>query len=325
MRCRRAGARLPRARRCWSACAAASSTRATPMPRPASRATPTPCEMRNAAATGARGAARAGGGGRDRNDRRAAGPRASVERGIADAGAQLRPTAARGLRHAIMTTDNGPKRCTVRAGGVTVSAQAKGAGMIQPRLRDHALLRPDRRRGGRPRGGAARAPSPGSFERITVDGQMSPPTTPWSCRRRGPPARPCRRACSRRCCSSSRWRSSPTARGRAAVGAHRRSRARATPARPSGWPARSPTRRWSRPRSTAATRTGDGSRRPPGWRWRARSCPSSGRARSTRARWAATRPRPRSALRLGRGSGSAHVYFSDLTPEYIRLNSEYTT
>ena len=31
-----------------------------------------------------------------------------------------------------MTTDRGPKRCTIRAGGVTVSAQAKGAGMIEP-------------------------------------------------------------------------------------------------------------------------------------------------------------------------------------------------
>ena len=33
-----------------------------------------------------------------------------------------------------MTTDAGPKLCTVRAGGVTVSAQAKGAGMIEPHL-----------------------------------------------------------------------------------------------------------------------------------------------------------------------------------------------
>ena len=31
-----------------------------------------------------------------------------------------------------MTTDRAPKACTVRAGGVTVSAQAKGAGMIEP-------------------------------------------------------------------------------------------------------------------------------------------------------------------------------------------------
>ena len=31
-----------------------------------------------------------------------------------------------------MTTDRWPKRCTLRAGGVTLSAQAKGAGMIEP-------------------------------------------------------------------------------------------------------------------------------------------------------------------------------------------------
>jgi glutamate N-acetyltransferase/amino-acid N-acetyltransferase len=31
------------------------------------------------------------------------------------------------------------------------------------------------------------------------------------------------------------------------------------------------------------------------------------------------------ALRLGRGSCSAHVYCSDLTYDYVKLNSEYTT
>ena len=31
------------------------------------------------------------------------------------------------------------------------------------------------------------------------------------------------------------------------------------------------------------------------------------------------------SLRLQRGAGNAHVYFSDLTPEYIRINAEYTT
>ena len=30
-------------------------------------------------------------------------------------------------------------------------------------------------------------------------------------------------------------------------------------------------------------------------------------------------------LRLDRGDGSAHVYFSDLTHGYVELNSEYTT
>ena len=30
-------------------------------------------------------------------------------------------------------------------------------------------------------------------------------------------------------------------------------------------------------------------------------------------------------LHLGRGKGAAHVYFSDLTQDYIRINAEYTT
>jgi glutamate N-acetyltransferase/amino-acid N-acetyltransferase len=31
------------------------------------------------------------------------------------------------------------------------------------------------------------------------------------------------------------------------------------------------------------------------------------------------------ALRLGRGDAAAHIYFSDLSAEYVRFNSEYTT
>ena len=31
------------------------------------------------------------------------------------------------------------------------------------------------------------------------------------------------------------------------------------------------------------------------------------------------------SLRLGRGEHSAHVFFSDLGYEYIRINAEYTT
>jgi N-acetylglutamate synthase/N-acetylornithine aminotransferase len=31
------------------------------------------------------------------------------------------------------------------------------------------------------------------------------------------------------------------------------------------------------------------------------------------------------SVQLGRGAGSAYVYFSDLTSEYVRINSEYTT
>ena len=31
------------------------------------------------------------------------------------------------------------------------------------------------------------------------------------------------------------------------------------------------------------------------------------------------------AVRLGRGGERSHVYFCDLTPEYVSVNSEYTT
>ena len=73
---------------------------------------------------------------------------------------------------AIMTTDRGPKRCAVQVGGVTLSAQAKGAGMIEPGFAtmlcfvqtDAVISDPDR---------LLRGAVASSFERITVDGQMS--------------------------------------------------------------------------------------------------------------------------------------------------------
>ncbi len=73
---------------------------------------------------------------------------------------------------AIMTTDKWPKRCSLRSGGVTISAQAKGAGMIEPGFAtmlcfvqtDAIVARPD---------AVLRRAVGDSFERITVDGQMS--------------------------------------------------------------------------------------------------------------------------------------------------------
>ena len=73
---------------------------------------------------------------------------------------------------AIMTTDRGPKRCAISAGGVTLSAQAKGAGMIEPGFAtmlcfvqtDAVISDPD---------AELRRAVDASFERITVDGQMS--------------------------------------------------------------------------------------------------------------------------------------------------------
>jgi N-acetylglutamate synthase/N-acetylornithine aminotransferase len=36
-------------------------------------------------------------------------------------------------------------------------------------------------------------------------------------------------------------------------------------------------------------------------------------------------PEAELSINLGRGTGAAHVYFSDLTHDYIRINAEYTT
>ena len=73
---------------------------------------------------------------------------------------------------AITTTDRWPKRCTLTMDGVTLSAQAKGAGMIEPKMAtmlcfvqtDAVVADPDV---------ALRQAVDASFNRITVDGQMS--------------------------------------------------------------------------------------------------------------------------------------------------------
>lgn len=61
-----------------------------------------------------------------------------LEAGIRSAASQLAPAGGNDAADAIMTTDTRPKRCTLRfkAGGktVTLSAMAKGAGMIHPNM-----------------------------------------------------------------------------------------------------------------------------------------------------------------------------------------------
>jgi glutamate N-acetyltransferase/amino-acid N-acetyltransferase len=99
-------------------------------------------------------------------------PVESVLAGIGEAAGNLAVDGGVAFSDAILTTDRWPKRCTLRAGGVTLSAQAKGGGMIQPNMAtmlcfvqtDAVVDDPDT---------ALRAATDASFERITVDGQMS--------------------------------------------------------------------------------------------------------------------------------------------------------
>ena len=99
-------------------------------------------------------------------------PLDAVLAGVGRAAGELSEHGGEELARAIMTTDRTPKRCTVSCDGVTLSAQAKGAGMIEPgfatllcfvqtdAVADDAEAE-------------LRAAVGVSFERITVDGQMS--------------------------------------------------------------------------------------------------------------------------------------------------------
>jgi glutamate N-acetyltransferase/amino-acid N-acetyltransferase len=99
-------------------------------------------------------------------------PIEAVLPGIGEAASRLDARGGGTFSDAIVTTDRWPKRCTLRAGGVTLSAQAKGAGMIEPGFAtmlcfvqtDAVVEDPD---------SLLRGAVASSFERITVDGQMS--------------------------------------------------------------------------------------------------------------------------------------------------------
>lgn len=96
----------------------------------------------------------------------------AVLAGVAEAATTLSSDGGTAFSDAILTTDRWPKRCTLRAGGVTLSAQAKGAGMIEPNMAtmlcfvqtDAVVADADAR---------LAAAVDASFNRITVDGQMS--------------------------------------------------------------------------------------------------------------------------------------------------------
>jgi glutamate N-acetyltransferase/amino-acid N-acetyltransferase len=96
----------------------------------------------------------------------------AVLAGIGEAAGSLSGEGGSVFSDAILTTDRWPKSCTLRAGGVTLSAQAKGAGMMQPNFAtmlcfvqtDAVVEDAD---------AALRSAVDASFERITVDGQMS--------------------------------------------------------------------------------------------------------------------------------------------------------
>jgi glutamate N-acetyltransferase/amino-acid N-acetyltransferase len=245
-----------------------------------------------------------------------------VVRGVGEAAAGLRADGGGEFAAAIMTTDRGPKSCTVTAGGVTVSAQAKGAGMMQPGFATMLCFVqtdaevPDA-------DAALRAAVSRSFERITVDGQMSTNDTVLL--------------------QATGTAGAPLPDGLLDAillqlaleivadgeGATRVARIEVTEAADGGEAERVARAIANSPLVKTALYGRD-----PNW---GRIAQAAGMALAGEeldelgddvidaSALAGEDAEAEISVRLGRGDARSHVYFSDLTHEYIRINAEYTT
>jgi glutamate N-acetyltransferase / amino-acid N-acetyltransferase len=248
-------------------------------------------------------------------------PVEAVLRGIGDAARRLSDDAG-GFSEAIMTTDRSPKRCALRANGVTLSAQAKGAGMIEPGFAtmlcfvqtDAVVDDPD---------AVLREAVAGSFERITVDGQMSTNDTVLL-QATGAAARPLPDGLLEAALlqlaleivadgeGASRTARVEVREAATPAEAERVARAIAnSPLVKTALHGRDPN--WGRVAQAA------------GMALAGSDVPELGPDRIDAEELGSDLPEAGLAIRLGRGDALARVFFSDLTKEYVELNAEYTT
>jgi glutamate N-acetyltransferase/amino-acid N-acetyltransferase len=249
-------------------------------------------------------------------------PMGSVLAGIGAAAADLSAEGGLVFSEAITTTDRWPKRCTLKAGGVTVSAQAKGAGMIQPNMAtllcfvqtDAVVADPD---------AVLRRAVDASFNRITVDGQMSTNDTVLL--------------------QATGASGEPLPKGlldalllqlaieivRDGEGAARAARIEVSGAADQGEAERVARAIANSPLVKTALYGRD-----PNWGRIAQAAGAAlagadldeiGSDAIDADELGADTPEANIGLRLSRGDARAHVYFSDLGHEYVSLNAEYTT
>ena len=242
--------------------------------------------------------------------------------GVDRAAAALVPDGGGEFSSAIMTTDRGPKQCTLRADDVTISAQAKGAGMIEPGfatmlcfVQTDAQI-PDC-------DASLREAVAGSFERITVDGQMSTNDTVLLQ------------------ATGAAGRSLPVGLLDAVLlqlalevvadgeGAERIGRVEV-----SGAADRDEAERVARAIANSPLVKTALTGRDANWGRIAQAAgmalagerlPEPGPHSIEFEELGAETAEAEIGIALGRGDAAAHVYFSDLTHEYIRINAEYTT
>jgi glutamate N-acetyltransferase / amino-acid N-acetyltransferase len=249
-------------------------------------------------------------------------PVEAVLAGIDEAAGALRPDGGEAFSDAILTTDRWPKRCTLRTGGVTISAQAKGAGMIEPDMAtmlcfvqtDAVVEDPD---------AALRAAVDASFHRITVDGQMSTNDT-VVLQATGASGKPLPDGLLEALLTqlaleivrdgegAVRVARVEVAEAAGAAEAERVARAVAnSPLVKTALFGRDPN--WGRiAQAAGAALAGE-------------DLEEIGAESIDAAELGAEATEAEIGLRLGRGEHRAHVWFSDLGYEYVRINAEYTT
>jgi glutamate N-acetyltransferase/amino-acid N-acetyltransferase len=246
----------------------------------------------------------------------------AVTTGVREAVQGLSASGGDDFAQAIMTTDKGPKRCTIRAGEVTVSAQAKGAGMIEPGFAtmlcfvqtDAVVEQPAT---------VLRSALTDSMERITVDGQMSTNDTVML-QATGTAGAVLPRGLLDAVLLQLALEIVADGEGATRVGrvdvtaaadeeeAERVARAIAnSPLVKTALFGRDSN--WGRIAQAA------------GMALAGEELDELGPDRIQAAELASDGPEAELSVRLGRGDASAHVYFSDLTHDYIRINAEYTT
>jgi glutamate N-acetyltransferase / amino-acid N-acetyltransferase len=246
----------------------------------------------------------------------------AVRAGVAEAARSLSTSGGEAFARAIMTTDRSRKRCTVRNDGVTVSAQAKGAGMIQPDMATMLCFVQTDARIDDPGAALGRAVDR-SFGRITVDGQMSTNDTALL-QATGSSGRPLPEGLLDAVLLQLALEMVADGEGAARVGridvrgaasaeeAERVARAIAnSPLVKTALHGRDPN--WGRVAQAA------------GMALAGQELEEIGPDAIEASELSSDLPEAEVALELGRGDGASRVYFSDLSQAYVELNSEYTT
>lgn len=246
----------------------------------------------------------------------------AVTTGVREAIQGLSPTGGEEFSQAIMTTDKGPKRCSIRAGEVTVSAQAKGAGMIEPGfatmlcfVQTNAVVKDPN--------AVLRSALADSMERITVDGQMSTNDTVLL-QATGTAGAVLPQGLLEAVLLQLALEIVADGEGATRVG-----RAEVTGAKSVDEAERVARAIANSPLVKTALFGRDSNwgriAQAAGMALAGEELEELGPDRIQAGDLAADLPEAELSINLGRGKASAHVYFSDLTHDYIRINAEYTT